>query len=152
VFVFRFSTGKHVSYKGIHQLYLHAAASLLCSAAAINSRQTLAQTEISHHLLQPAYALWANRSCRSCWWCLAGDFMRDFSLKLVPLLEDKIRVMIYAGVHSRMQAHTHVAACAVQQPRHFFAVVFAVLCACGLHGSCMPSGGEEAHGPAAQPV
>lgn len=26
-----------------------------------------------------------------------GDFMRDFSLKLVPLLEDDIRVMIYAG-------------------------------------------------------
>ncbi|WIA37630.1 hypothetical protein OEZ86_014531 [Tetradesmus obliquus] len=26
-----------------------------------------------------------------------GDFMRDFSLKLVPLLEDKVRVMIYAG-------------------------------------------------------
>lgn len=27
-----------------------------------------------------------------------GDFMRDFSTKLVPLLEDDIRVMIYAGV------------------------------------------------------
>eukprot|EP00879_Flechtneria_rotunda_P003621 GHRR01003858.1.p2 GENE.GHRR01003858.1~~GHRR01003858.1.p2 ORF type:complete len:135 (+),score=47.73 GHRR01003858.1:1563-1967(+) len=26
-----------------------------------------------------------------------GDFMRDFSKKLVPLLEDNIRVMIYAG-------------------------------------------------------
>jgi carboxypeptidase C (cathepsin A) len=26
-----------------------------------------------------------------------GDFMRDFSTKLVPLLEDNIRVMIYAG-------------------------------------------------------
>jgi hypothetical protein len=28
---------------------------------------------------------------------VAGDFMRDFSTKLVPLLEDDIRVMIYAG-------------------------------------------------------
>jgi hypothetical protein len=28
-----------------------------------------------------------------------GDFMRDFSTKLVPLLEDNIRVMIYAGGH-----------------------------------------------------
>jgi hypothetical protein len=27
----------------------------------------------------------------------SGDFMRDFSTKLVPLLEDDIRVMIYAG-------------------------------------------------------
>jgi hypothetical protein len=26
-----------------------------------------------------------------------GDFMRDFSTKLVPLLEDDIRVLIYAG-------------------------------------------------------
>jgi hypothetical protein len=34
----------------------------------------------------------------------AGDFMRDFSLKLVPLLEDKIRVMIYAGGRSMAQA------------------------------------------------
>jgi len=33
--------------------------------------------------------------------------MRDFSTKLVPLLEDDIRVMIYAGV-----AHTFT------QPRH----------------------------------
>lgn len=28
---------------------------------------------------------------------VVGDFMRDFSTKLVPLLEDDIRVMIYAG-------------------------------------------------------
>lgn len=28
---------------------------------------------------------------------VAGDFMRDFSTKLVPLLEDDVRVMIYAG-------------------------------------------------------
>lgn len=26
-----------------------------------------------------------------------GDFMRDFSDKLVPLLEDEVRVLIYAG-------------------------------------------------------
>lgn len=34
----------------------------------------------------------------------SGDFMRDFSKKLVPLLEDKIRVMIYAGVLVQAQA------------------------------------------------
>jgi hypothetical protein len=31
----------------------------------------------------------------------SGDFMRDFSTKLVPLLEDNIRVMIYAGALTR---------------------------------------------------
>jgi hypothetical protein len=29
--------------------------------------------------------------------CHPGDFMRDFSEKLVPLMEDDVRVMIYAG-------------------------------------------------------
>eukprot|EP00775_Hariotina_reticulata_P005749 gene5749-5989_t len=33
-----------------------------------------------------------------------GDFMRDFSTKLVPLLEDDIRVMIYAGRCCRPRA------------------------------------------------
>lgn len=32
-----------------------------------------------------------------------ADFMRDFSTKLVPLLEDDIRVLIYAGA-----AHVHI--------------------------------------------
>jgi hypothetical protein len=47
----------------------------------------------------------------------AGDFMRDFSQKLVPLLEDKIRVMIYAGGHVCTTAHARVqrsAACSAE--------------------------------------
>jgi uncharacterized protein YneF (UPF0154 family) len=39
----------------------------------------------------------------------AGDFMRDFSKKLVPLLEDKIRVMIYAG--GRTASHAPASHC-----------------------------------------
>lgn len=35
-----------------------------------------------------------------------GDFMRDFSTKLVPLLEDDIRVLIYAGVGPMVQGCT----------------------------------------------
>jgi hypothetical protein len=52
--------------------------------------------------------------------------MRDFSLKLVPLLEDKIRVMIYAGAHSCTRSH--MTACTLQR-RH----LPAALCACRLY-------------------
>lgn len=44
----------------------------------------------------PSFLLYALLLLRCCC-CPSGDFMRDFSLKLVPLLEDKVRVMIYAG-------------------------------------------------------